>query len=90
MKYVWEDIERIVRRIVYAIDHDKYDIAENENRQKNTDFLAEYGLVGERIKGILFELQVDDFSETVNNINIGFEDEKLYIFGLKRRLLPSG
>lgn len=90
MSYDKAAIERIVKRIVYAVDHNQYHIARNENRTKNVDFLAEYEINETRLKDILSGLNADDFSESVQNVNPAFEleQEKLYIFGLKRRLLP--
>jgi hypothetical protein len=90
MAYIWAKIERILVRIADAVEKNKYRLAINENREKNQAFLDLYGINGYMIKKILTELDVKDFSETVQNHKPGYEDEELYIFGPKVMLRVIG
>jgi len=90
MEYSKDGIERIVRRIVDAVNHDRFTIEENENRQKNIGFRERYGIKSEQSKQMLQELIVEDFCSTTRNFKPGFEEETLYIFGPQFQLYPAG
>ena len=85
-----DSINRVVKRIIYAVSHDCYTIELNENRQKNIDFLANYGIKSDQLRSMLQELKVEDYCSAVNNLKTGFEDEILYIFGPRYNLFPAG
>ena len=90
MAYKREDIEKIVKRITYSVGHNNYRLELNENRQKNFDFVNKYGLSKNEIESILCGLNVEDYSETVQNVKPGFESERLHIFGTTKKLIPEG
>jgi len=90
MEYNRASIEQIVKRIVYAVNRGNYKIEQNENRQKNVEFIAQYGISKKQIESILTTLKVEDYSEYVQNVKPGFEDEKLHIFGPVVKLISEG
>ena len=80
MKYSKENIERIVQRIIFAVNRNDYTGETNENRQKNNDFCERYGIKSGQLKTMLPDLRAEDFSSAVQNVKPDYEDEKLYIF----------
>jgi len=72
---------KIVDRIKYAVNRDKFELLRGETRQKNDDFITLYNLPSNKIKSILIGLEVDDYSETSPSTKEGYENELLHIFG---------
>ena len=58
----------------------RYSISQNENRQENIDFIEDYKIDTKKEHEILLGLQFDDFCYAVENDNIDFAHEVLYIF----------
>jgi len=58
----------------------RYSISQNENRQENIDFIEDYKINTKKEHEILLGLQFDDFCYAVENDNIDYADEVLYIF----------
>lgn len=52
----------------------------NENRQENIDFINEYNLISKKQSEILLKIEPEDFCHTLQNTNLGFEHEILYVF----------
>lgn len=57
-----------------------FTISKNENRQENRDFINEYNLTSKKLKEILLGIDPEDFCHTLQNTNLGFEHETLYVF----------
>ena len=90
MRYDKTKIEWIVRRIIDAVNHNRYTISKI-NRQKNEEFRAKHGINTEqRLKDILLQLTVDNFSCIAKNVNPGYEEEQLYIFGPQVQVYRAG
>lgn len=64
-----------------AIRNNKYRIERNSNRQDNINLFLDYIIDEAKAKEILLGLAVNDFSEVLQNEHIGYEHEKLYVFG---------
>ena len=58
----------------------RYSISQNEKRQENIDFIEDYKINTKKEHEILLGLQFDDFCYAVENDNIDFAHEVLYIF----------
>jgi len=52
----------------------------NEFRQENLDFIRENNLTSERQRRILLQIQTEDFCHSLQNTNVGYEYEILYVF----------
>ena len=59
----------------------RYRIDTNSKRQKNSQLYTDYIIDEKKSKIILLDLEVEDFSHTLNNEHEGFEHEILYVFG---------
>ena len=78
--YTREEIEEILDKIKKCVSLGKYTISQNENRQENIDFINEYNIRHDKQKSILMQIQAEDFCHTLQNANLGFEYEVLYVF----------
>ena len=58
----------------------RYSISQNENRQENIGFIEDYKIDTKKEHEILLGLQFDDFCYAVENDNVDFAHEVLYIF----------
>ena len=83
MVYDESGVEYVIKRIAYAVSNGRYRIAINENRKKNAVFLEMYRELMPETENILMSLTTKDYVQTVQNRKIGFEDERLHIFGPK-------
>jgi hypothetical protein len=79
-KYTIEEIDAILDKIKYCVKNKKYTISLNGNRQENINFINEYNIRSDKQESILLKLQAQDFCHTLQNKNIGFEYEVLYVF----------
>lgn len=50
------------------------------NRDKNNSFCLEYSLSSRIIKEMIKRLTIYDFNKIISNSNLGYLDEKLYLF----------
>lgn len=64
----------------------RYSISQNENRQENIDFIEDYKIDTKKEHEILLGLQFDDFCFAVENENVDFAHEVLYIFCKQHKL----
>lgn len=64
-------------------------IAINENRRENIQFINEYRLSTKKQKEILLSIKVTDFCHSLNNTNPGYEHEVLYVFCPQRPLFNA-
>lgn len=78
--YSREEIENILAKIKECISAGKYTISLNERRQENIDFINEYNIRSDRQKSILMQIKVEDFCHSLQNTQIGYEYEVLYVF----------
>lgn len=78
--YTREQIDAILNKIKECVINNKFTISKNENRQENIDFINEYNIRSDKQKTILLQIQSDDFCHSLQNTNIGFEYEVLYVF----------
>lgn len=78
--YNREQIDAILNKIKECVINNKFTISKNENRQENIDFINEYNIRSNKQKTILLQIQSDDFCHSLQNTNVGFEYEVLYVF----------
>lgn len=78
--YTKEKVKAILQRIQDCVRGGKYTIAKNENRQENLGFIREYNLTSEKLRHILLQIESEDFCHSLQNTNIGYEYETLYVF----------
>lgn len=78
--YAKEEVAAILQRIQDCVRGGKYTIAKNENRQENLDLIREYNLTSEKLRRILLQIGTEDFCHSLQNTNIGYEYETLYVF----------
>ncbi len=78
--YTHEEIEDILAKIKACVSAGKYTISFNEKRQENIDFINEYNIRSDKQKSILMQIEVEDFCHSLQNTNIGYEYEVLYVF----------
>ncbi|ADY55506.1 hypothetical protein Sgly_1188 [Syntrophobotulus glycolicus DSM 8271] len=78
--YSKEEIAAILQKIQDCVRAGKYTIAQNEKRAQNQALIREYNLRTERQRHILLQIEPEDFCHSLQNTNIGFEHEVLYVF----------
>ena len=78
--YTKEQIDAILELIKKCIQEGRYSISGNVNRQENIDFINDYNLSAKRQKEILLKIKTEDFCHSLQNVNLGFEHEVLYVF----------
>ena len=78
--YSRKQIDAVLDKIKRCVEHGKYTISLNENRQENIDFINEYNLTSKKQRQILLEITTDDFCHSLKNKKQGFEHETLYVF----------
>lgn len=82
-----EEINEYLANLKKAIRAGQCRIELNDRRQDNRQLFLDYVIDEESAKQILLTLEVDDFSERLQNEHIGFEHEQLYVFGKDVSLL---
>ena len=75
------EVESYLCEIKEAIKSNRYRIDRNPKRQANLALFIDYIISESDAQQILLELEVDDFSEVRQNDHVGYEHERLYIFG---------
>lgn len=78
--YTREQICSVLDAIKDCVRENRYSISKNENRQENIDFIQEYNLTSRKQSEILLKIEPEDFCHTLQNTNLGFEHEILYVF----------
>ena len=78
--YSREEIEDILEKIKKCVCNNRFTISRNTNRQENIDFINEYNIRSDKQKSILLKIQATDFCHSLQNTNIGYEYEVLYVF----------
>lgn len=80
-----EEIEELLIKIKKNITTNGYLVL--SNRGKNMEFCKNYAINSKILKNIIGKLGVKDFSEVLFNKHPGYEDEKLYVFAPKLKLI---
>lgn len=78
--YSKEQIQSILSTIQDCVRHNRYSISKNEFRKENIDFINNYNLTSAKQKDILLKIEPEDFCHSLQNTNLGFEYETLYVF----------
>lgn len=81
-----DEIKDYLNKFRKCILEGRYSISQNDNRQENTNFIEDYKIDTKKEHEILLGLQFDDFCYAVENDNIDFANEVLYIFCKKHEL----
>ena len=84
MKVTREEISNYLSEVKKYVNAGQYQIS---NRTKNQSLYIEYVFSEERCKEIILDLEVDDFSDAVQNDHPQHPEEILYIFGKEVSLL---
>jgi len=87
MEVTKESIQEYLNEVKDAVRKGRYRIARNENRRDNQLLFETYVLDENKAKEIILSLQIEDFSEILQNEHPGFEYESLYVFGKDVELL---
>jgi len=78
--YTRDQIVVFLQTIQDCVREGRFVISKKENRQENIDFINEYNLTSKKQKEILLKIEPEDFCHTLQNTNLGFEHEVLYVF----------
>jgi predicted DNA-binding protein YlxM (UPF0122 family) len=78
--YSKEEVADVLQEIQECIRADRFTIALNENREENLSFVRDYNLRHIRRKQILLQIETEDFCHSLQNTNVGYEHEVLYVF----------
>lgn len=81
-----DEIKAYLDKFRKCVLEGRYSISQNENRQENIDFIEDYKIDTKKEHEILLGLQFDDFCYAVENDNIDFAHEVLYIFCTQHEL----
>ncbi|MFC9418536.1 hypothetical protein ACIG6B_07855 [Bacillus mobilis] len=80
------EIEQYIIEFKKLIKTNRFTISRNEKRKENIEFLEAYKINASKVKEILLNIGVHDFCYAVDNKNLSFSYEKLYIFCLQYEL----
>lgn len=87
--YTKQEINAIINIIKFCVENSNYTISLNKNRKENIDFIDEYNIRNSKKKEILCNIKIEDFCHSLNNTNVGFEHEVLYVFVPRVKLFNS-
>ena len=76
-----KDIEKYLDEVKDAVEKDNYRLDRNARRQDNINLFLDYVIDEAKAKDIILSLTVSDFSEILQNKHVGYEHERLYVFG---------
>ncbi len=82
-----KDIEQYLFELKEAVGKDRYRIDRNARRQGNINLFLDYIIDEAKAKEIMLNLTVMDFSKVLQNEHVGYEHERLYVFGKDVNLL---
>jgi len=82
-----KSVEQYLKDVRKAVAKGRYRIAMNDNRRDNIRLFEDYVIDELMAKEILLSLRVRDFSNILMNEHQGYEQEELYVFGKKVKLL---
>ncbi|QSX06079.1 hypothetical protein JYG23_01025 [Sedimentibacter sp. zth1] len=75
-----EEVTAILGKIQDCVREGRYIISQNENRKENIDLINEYNISTKKQSSILLEIKPEDFCYSLQNTNLGYEHEVLYVF----------
>ena len=84
--YTKEEIDIILQKIKDCVNNNKFTVEQNKNRQENIQFIRDYNLSNSKQKTIILSIEAADFCHSLQNTNIGYEYETLYVFCPQRTL----
>ena len=87
--YSREEIGAVLSLIKSCVSGGRYTISLNDKRQENADFIRKYNVHTKRQKSILMQIEVEDFCHSLQNTNIGYEHETLYVFAPQVKLFNA-
>ena len=82
-----KEIDCYLSEVKKAVKNGKYRLEINDRRQDNQDLFFNYVLDEQKVRKIILDLSVEDFSEVLQNKHKGYEYERLYVFGKDVTLL---
>lgn len=82
-----KEIDCYLSEVKKAVKNGKYRLERNDRRQDNQDLFFSYVLDEQKVRKIILDLSVEDFSEVLQNKHKGYEYERLYVFGKDVTLL---
>ena len=82
-----KEIDCYLSEVKKAVKNGKYRLERNDRRQDNQDLFFNYVLDEQKVRKIILDLSVEDFSEVLQNKHKGYEYERLYVFGQDVTLL---
>ena len=82
-----KEIDCYLSEVKKAVKNGKYRLERNDRRQDNQDLFFNYVLDEQKVRKIILDLSVEDFSEVLQNKHKGYEYERLYVFGTDVTLL---
>lgn len=82
-----KDIEQYLSEVKGAVKDDRYRLDRNARRRDNINLFLDYVIDEAKAKEIILSLTVMDFSEILQNEHVGYEHERLYVFGKDVNLL---
>ena len=87
LKLEKRDIELYLQEVKESVENNRYRIDRNNNRQDNINLFIDYVIDEAKAKEIILSLTPMDFSEILQNEHVGYEHERLYVFGKDINLL---
>ena len=81
MKIDITHIEQYLSDVKSSVKIDRYRIDRNDRRQDNLNLFLDYVIPEAKAKEIILSLTATDFSAILQNEHVGYEYEKLYVFG---------
>lgn len=81
------DIEQYLSEVKEAVSNDRYRLDRNARRRENINLFLDYVIDEAKAKEIILSLTAMDFSAILQNEHIGYEHERLYVFGKDVTLL---
>lgn len=82
-----KEIDCYLSEVKKAVKNGRYRLERNDRRQDNQDLFFNYVLDEQKVRKIILDLSVEDFSEVLQNKHKGYEYERLYVFGKDVTLL---
>lgn len=82
-----KDIEFYLCEVKEAVKNNQYRLDRNSRRQDNINLFFDYVIDEQKAKDIILDLTAMDFSEILQNEHVGYEHERLYVFGKDVTLL---
>ena len=82
-----KDIEQYLSEVKEVVENDRYRLERNSKRRDNINLFLDYLIDEAKAKEIILSLTVMDFSEILQNEHVGYEHERLYVFGKDVNLL---